>query len=59
MKKFIPLTLAALGLLALPQARAWPYSDGDVLLIFRDGAKMLSLTWETSVNLQGKPTATR
>jgi hypothetical protein len=37
MKKFIPLALAALGLLALPQARAWTYSDGDVLLIFRDG----------------------
>ena len=37
MKKFIPLTLAALGLLALPQARAWTYSDGDALLIFRDG----------------------
>jgi hypothetical protein len=37
MKKIILSTLAALGLLALPQARAWTYSDGDVLLIFRDG----------------------
>ncbi len=39
MKKIIPLALAALGLLALPQARAWTYSDGDVLLIFRDTVK--------------------
>jgi hypothetical protein len=39
MKKIITLTLATLGLLALPQARAWTYSDGDVLLIFRDGNK--------------------
>jgi hypothetical protein len=37
MKKIISLALAALGLLALPQARAWTYSDGDALLIFRDG----------------------
>ena len=36
MKKIIPIALAALGLLALPQGWAWTYSDGDVLLIFRD-----------------------
>jgi hypothetical protein len=39
MKKIFTLTLAALGLLTLPQARAWTYSDGDVLLVFRDGNK--------------------
>lgn len=36
MKKIIPYTLAALALLAsVPAARAWTYSDRDVLLIFR------------------------
>ncbi|MDR3456120.1 MAG: hypothetical protein P4N60_01635 [Verrucomicrobiae bacterium] len=40
MKKIILQTLAVLALLAaLPQARAWTYSDGDVLLIFRNGSK--------------------
>jgi hypothetical protein len=38
MKKILLLTLAALGLLVLPQAGAWAYSDGDALLIFRDGS---------------------
>jgi hypothetical protein len=37
MKKTFQITLAALGLLAVPLARAWTYQDGDVLLIFRDG----------------------
>jgi hypothetical protein len=37
MKRIFYSALAALGLLALPQARAWTYSDGDALLIFRDG----------------------
>jgi hypothetical protein len=35
MKKILSSTLAALALLATPQARAWTYSDGDLLLIFR------------------------
>jgi hypothetical protein len=35
MKKIIPLTLAALSLLATLPARAWTYNDGDLLLIFR------------------------
>jgi hypothetical protein len=37
MKKLLQATLAALGLLATPLAQAWTYSNGDVLLIFRDG----------------------
>lgn len=39
MKKIFHFTLAglaALAALATPQARAWTYSDGDVLLIFRE-----------------------
>jgi hypothetical protein len=35
MKKFLQLALAASGLTALA-AGAWPYQDGDVLLIFRE-----------------------
>jgi hypothetical protein len=36
MKRIITITLAALALLvSLPAARAWTYSDGDVLLVFR------------------------
>ena len=35
MKKLLYPALAALSLLAAPTARAWTYSDGDVLLIFR------------------------
>jgi len=37
MKKLILLTLAALALLNAPLARAWTYTPGDVLLIFRKG----------------------
>ena len=38
MKTLIPYFAAALGLLvAAPSGGAWTYSDGDVLLIFRDG----------------------
>ena len=36
MKKIILSTLAALALLATSQARAWTYSDGDLLLVFRE-----------------------
>jgi hypothetical protein len=36
MKKILPLTFAALAVLAAPLARAWPYQDGDALLIFRE-----------------------
>jgi hypothetical protein len=35
MKKIILSTFALLALLATPLARAWSYSDGDLLLIFR------------------------
>ena len=35
MKKLYLSALAAAALLAAPQARAWTYTDGDVLLIFR------------------------
>jgi hypothetical protein len=35
MKKIILSSLALLALLATPPARAWSYSDGDLLLIFR------------------------
>ena len=36
MKKIILLIFAALALLATPLARAWTYSDGDLLLVFRE-----------------------
>ena len=36
MKHIKPLTLAALALLATPLARAWNYTDGDLLLVFRE-----------------------
>jgi len=36
MKKIISLILGLLSLLATPQVRAWSYSDGDLLLIFRE-----------------------
>ena len=35
MKKIILSTFALLSLLATPPARAWSYSDGDLLLVFR------------------------
>src|SRR5579883_3116761 len=39
MKHLFLATLAALGLLATPQVQAWTYNQGDVLLIFRNGAQ--------------------
>src|ERR1700690_302531 len=36
MKKIILSSLALLALLATPPARAWSYSDGDLLLVFRE-----------------------
>jgi hypothetical protein len=36
MKKFILPAIALLTLLAAPLARAWSYSDGDLLLVFRE-----------------------
>ncbi len=38
MKKIILSTLGLLALLATPSALAWSYSDGDLLLIFREGS---------------------
>lgn len=38
MKKIILLTLALLALQATPQARAWGYKDGDLLLVFRNSS---------------------
>jgi hypothetical protein len=35
MKKIILITIALLALLATPLARAWSYSDEDLLLVFR------------------------
>ena len=38
MKKIILPTLALLALLATPAARAWTYSDRDLLLVFRESS---------------------
>ena len=54
MKRIILTTLAALALLASPQARAWTYSDGDVLLIFRNGSQDVEFDLGSVTNYLGK-----
>jgi hypothetical protein len=56
MKKIITLTLAALGLLATLPAQAWTYSDGDLLLIFREsGHNNVEFDLGSVSNYLGKP----
>ncbi len=54
MKSFILTTLAVLTLLATPQARAWTYSDGDVLLVFRKGTQNIEFDLGSVSNFLGK-----
>ena len=54
MKKNILFTLAALTLLATPSARAWTYSDGDVLLVFRKGSQNVEFDLGSVTNYLGK-----
>ncbi len=53
MKKTIHLTLAALALLATPLARAWTYTDGDVLLVFRNGSQDVEFDLGSVTNFLG------
>ncbi len=53
MKKFIPLTLAALGLLSALPARAWNYNAGDLLLVFRNGTSDVEFNLGTVSNYLG------
>jgi len=55
MKKIILTTLAALTLLAaLPQARAWTYTDGDLLLVFRKNSQNVEFDLGSVTNYLGK-----
>ena len=54
MKSIILTTLAALTLLTTPQARAWTYNDGDVLLIFRQGSQNVEFDLGSVTNFLGK-----
>jgi hypothetical protein len=54
MKSIILTTLAALTLLTTPQARAWTYNDGDVLLIFRQGSQNVEFNLGSVTNFLGK-----
>jgi hypothetical protein len=53
MKSFILITLAALALLAAPQAKAWNYNTGDVLLVFRNGSQDVEYDIGSITNLLG------
>ena len=53
MKHLFLAILAALGLLATPQARAWTYNQGDVLLIFRNGAQDVEFDLGNVTNFLG------
>jgi hypothetical protein len=56
MKKIILSAFALLTLLATPQARAWSYSDGDLLLIFRaTGHNNIEYDLGSVSNLLGHP----
>jgi hypothetical protein len=54
MKSIILTTLAALTLLTTPQARAWTYNDGDVLLVFRQGSQNVEFDLGSVTNFLGK-----
>jgi hypothetical protein len=54
MKSIILITLAALSLLTTPPARAWTYSDGDVLLVFRKGSQNIEFDLGSVTNYLGK-----
>lgn len=55
MKKILLKILAAVTLLAaLPQARAWTYNDGDVLLIFRRNSQDVEFNLGSVTNYLGK-----
>ena len=53
MKSFILTILAALALLAAPQAKAWNYNSGDVLLVFRNGSQDVEYDLGSVTNLLG------
>src|ERR1039458_10863904 len=55
MKRLLQATLAALGMLAAPLAHAWTYSNGDVLLIFRDGTYEVEFDIGNISQFTGKP----
>ena len=55
MKRLLQATLAALGMLAAPPAHAWTYSNGDVLLIFRDGTYEVEFDIGNISQFTGKP----
>jgi hypothetical protein len=56
MKQIILSALALWALLATPQARAWSYSDGDLLLIFRaTGHNDIEYDLGSVSNLLGQP----
>jgi hypothetical protein len=54
MKSILLTSLAALALLATPQARAWTYSDGDLLLVFRKGSQNVEFDLGSVSNFLGK-----
>ena len=54
MKSLILITLAALTLLTAPVARAWTYSDGDVLLVFRNGSQDVEFDLGSVTNFLGR-----
>ena len=54
MKRIILTFLAVAALLALPSARAWVYTDGDMLLIFRNGSTDVEYDLGSVTNLLGK-----
>lgn len=59
MKKIIFSTLAGLALLATPPARAWTYTDGDLLLVFREnGHKDIEFDLGSVSNLLGQANGT-
>jgi hypothetical protein len=54
MKKIILSSIALLVLLATPMARAWSYSDGDLLLVFRNGSYDIEYDLGSVSNLLGQ-----
>ena len=54
MKRNLVFILAALALFATPQLRAWTYSDGDLLLIFRNGGNDVEFNLGSVTQFLGK-----